>query len=117
MARCPSLDRQRCPGQFAVALALHVGVAINAEDSVLAQAALTGAVETDADVSADGMDTRPDAAITGAAEVDGDEIERFRRALDAARQRTSTGRPVPRRATDTGYSMVGTNADAVLEGH
>jgi hypothetical protein len=28
------------------------------------------------------MDTRPDAAITGAAEVDGDEIERFRRALD-----------------------------------
>jgi len=67
----------------AVALALHVGVAINAEDSVLAQAALSGAVvEIDAGGPADERDTGPDLAATGAVEVDEDEIERFRRELD-----------------------------------
>jgi hypothetical protein len=63
----------------AVALALHVGVAINAEDAVLAQAALSGAV---VEIDADERDTGPDLPATGAVDVDEDEIERFRRELD-----------------------------------
>jgi bifunctional DNase/RNase len=67
----------------AVALALHVGVAIIAEDSVLAEAALSGAVvEIDTDAPADETDTGLDRAATGAVEVDEEEIERFRRELD-----------------------------------
>jgi hypothetical protein len=66
-----------------VVLALHVGVAINAEDSVLAQAALPGAVvEIDADRTADERETGLDMAATGPVEVDEEEIDRFRRELN-----------------------------------
>ena len=62
----------------AVAVALHLGVPIHAEDDVLDQAAISDARIVGADVAGD--DDEPDAADVEEAE----QVERFRRFLDNA---------------------------------